>query len=93
MCDLEHVWIVFSWVGVRYVIPQFLGLHLCGKAPQVCLPAWSQMVCVCPSVMRVEGRAWGVYERPQERGVVCVCAWGRPCTPVTLGLCEALPTT
>lgn len=93
MCDLEHVWNVLSWLGVRYIIPQFLGVHLRGEAPQVCLPAWSPMVCVCLSMA---GRACGVYERPQERGVVfvCVCAraWGRHCTPVTLGLCGALPT-
>lgn len=59
MCNLEHVWNVFSWLGVRYIIPQFLGVHLCGKAPQVCLPAWSPMVCVCLSVPECGGPCLG----------------------------------
>ena len=86
MCDLEHVWNVLSWLGVRYIIPQFLGVHLRGEAPQVCLPAWSPMVCVCLSMA---GRACGVYERPQERGVVCVCVCAR--VGETLHTCDSGP--
>ena len=33
-------------------------------------------LCV-PECLSVAGRAWGVYERPQERGVVFVCVRAR----------------
>lgn len=57
--DLCLAWNLFSWVGVRYIIPRFLGVHLRGKAPQVCLPAWSRMVCVCLSVPACGGPCLG----------------------------------